>query len=107
ADRIFRTWSVEAGQEEERAITDVAVAVLGDRLHKGRDCLPGSGPAHRPRSVGARGVIEIAELVDSGLELGGGDGARSGGFLGLRKFSTTEDPEDTEDQPGLKPSCPR
>ena len=85
AHRVLRAWIVEAGQEDERAIADVAVGVLGHGLQQRRHRLRRDGPADRASRAGAGGVIEVAELVDGGLQLVGGDGLRSARFLGRQR----------------------
>ena len=76
AHRVLRARIVEAGQKDERAIADVAVGMLGDGLQQRRHRLRGHGPPDRACRAGTDGVIEVAELVDGGLQLLGGNGLR-------------------------------
>ena len=69
AHRVLRARIVEAGQQHQRAIADVAVGVLGDGLQQRRHGLR-AGVRRTVREAVVRVVVvEIAELVDRGLQL--------------------------------------
>ena len=80
--RVLRPGIVEAGQQDERAIADVAVGVLGHGLKEHGNSLRRRNAADRPGRVAAGRIIEIAELVDGGLELRRRHGLGCRGFLG-------------------------
>ena len=100
AHRVLRARIVEAREQNERAIADVAVGVFRHRLQQRRHRLYGGGAPHGPRSVGARRVVEIAQFVDRGLELSGGNGLRGAGFLASCRRRRRMNAEDAEDAKG-------
>ena len=81
AHRVLRARIVEAGQQDERAVADVAVGLLRDGLQQRRHRLRGRRAADGARRVRARRVVEIAELVDRGLQLRRRDRLRRRRFL--------------------------
>ena len=103
---VLRAWIVESGENDESAIADVPVGMLGNRLQKRRHGLRRDGSADRTGRGSPDGVVKVAEFVDSGFQLVRRDGLRSAWFLRREKLSTTEDTEDTEDYTCLKPPCP-
>ena len=90
AHGVFGARIVEAGQQHERAVAHVAVGVLADGLQERGNGLRRRRAAHRARGVGAGGVIEVAELVDRGLELGGRHGLRCGRLLRRGRRAVSE-----------------
>ena len=81
AHRVLRPRIVEAGEQHERAIADVAVGLLGDRLQQRRHRLA-AAVRRTVRDAFVRvGVVEIAELVDGGLQLRRRDGLRRARLL--------------------------
>ena len=89
----------QGDENDERAIADVAVSVLGNRLQQGRNRLRRSGAANQTRRRRPGVVIELAELVDRGLELSGGNGLRTGRLLTACGGATTKDTKDTKENP--------
>ena len=94
AHRILRAWIVEAGENDERAITDIAVGMLGDRLQERRHGLRGDGSSDCTGRAGTNAEIEVAELADGGFQLVCGDGLRGVRFL---RHCGEPAPEDTKD----------
>ena len=90
---VFRARIVEAGQQDQRAVADVAVAVFGDGLDERGHRLGGRRTPNGARGGGAGRIVEIAKLVDRGFELRGGDRLRCARFL---RGSTTLEIEDTK-----------
>ena len=81
AHRVTGSRIVESGEEDQRPISNVAVGMLGDRLQQRGHRLGGGGSADGSRCRGPCVVVEIAELVDRGLQLVGGNRLWARGFL--------------------------
>ena len=74
AHGLRRSRVVEAGQQHERPIAHVAVGVLVHRMQQRRRTAWRRRSAGRSRGGGRVGVVEVAQLVDGGLQLLRGNG---------------------------------
>ena len=61
--------SLNPGQQDERAVPDVAIRMLRRPPVTARELLGSRSPADETRRISARGVVEIAELVDRTFQL--------------------------------------
>jgi hypothetical protein len=87
---------VEAGEQHEGPIPNVAVRMLVHRLQQRGNSLGGGCAPDRAGGAGPDGVIEIAQLVDRCLQLGGRRRLRRGRFLRKGVGPDMESSEDTE-----------
>src|SRR5262249_36188398 len=94
AHRVDRARVVEAGQQHERSIANVAVRLFCDRLHQRRYCLRARRSPYRTRRRRARFVVEVPELGDRGLQLRSRYRLWRARFLGARGSHGDEDTEE-------------
>src|SRR5262245_28541487 len=76
AHRVPGARIVERGHQDERAISHVAIRVLGDGLQQGGHRLRRGCPPDDARRVRADRIVQLPEIVDRGRELRRGDRLR-------------------------------
>ena len=69
AHRVPGSRIVERREQDEGAISHVAIGVLADGLKQGGNRLRRRRPSDDARRIGANGIVELSEIVDRGPEL--------------------------------------
>jgi hypothetical protein len=110
ADGVVGAGIIEPGQQNEGAVSNIAVAVFGGGLEQCGNGLRALGPPNGAGRIRASVVIEIAELVDRDLQLLGTDRLRRGGLLrglgGRFAAAETEDTQEGEDAEAQRHTYP-